>query len=574
MNNKEEKIESQEAENKEKKVTQVNLIAFDELIKDYQVDSPSCFVNYLAEIWRDLAKRSDDKKKGINKITFSKYYELPGLISERLFSVFDANRNDYLDPNEFIHGMTILFTTSFDNLVKFIFHFYDFDHDGLITKEDVRVILSYVPLQTQGYRTQTSDCALEDFNERIESQDELFKILKNAFEDKENMDQEEFIQVIQNKSSDIFIFILLYLMANRPFTPKTLELFESMNKDVIVPRIGQNLVQKIASPSLNSRFRSPSFININKNFDKNKTALSSIAGKPKEYINEELDEEVVDNIGFKVDLGRKKGRSRTEKVEGIQEVEHQPKSQKEHKITAEFRFRGKIIDDEDEDFSEDENIEQKHSVNSNISSCEGYLLKISSSQQIKRIWIKLVNKDIYYYKEKTDPVHKEMHNLSGVYIKENEPFNFNNVKYYSFSIIFPKKTETYYCDNSKQYSMWMIKLKQAIDFTNIDELYEMKEDIGQGKFGTVRKGIHKLSGRIVAIKSMNKTEMRIEDLELVKTEIDVLKISQHPNIIKLYDIFENEENIYISKIIYNNIFFSYGILWWRRPFFIYTKKRV
>ena len=68
--------------------------------------------------------------------------------------------------------------------------------------------------------------------------------------------------------------------------------------------------------------------------------------------------------------------------------------------------------------------------------------------------------------------------------------------------------------------------------------------------------------------------MRIEDLELVKTEIDVLKISQHPNIIKLYDIFENEENIYISKIIYNNIFFSYGILWWRRPFFIYTKKRV
>ena len=123
----------------------------------------------------------------------------------------------------------------------------------------------------------------------------------------------------------------------------------------------------------------------------------------------------------------------------------------------------------------------------------------------------------------------------------NKPFNFNNVKYYSFSIIFPKKTETYYCDNSKQYSMWMIKLKQAIDFTNLDELYEMKEDIGQGKFGTVRKGIHKLSGRIVAIKSMNKTEMRIEDLELVKTEIDVLKISQHPNIIKLYDIFENEE---------------------------------
>ena len=44
---------------------------------------------------------------------------------------------------------------------------------------------------------------------------------------------------------------------------------------------------------------------------------------------------------------------------------------------------------------------------------------------------------------------------------------------------------------------------------------------------------------------MDKKEMRIEDLELVKTEMDVLKISQHPNIIKLYDIFENEDFIYI-----------------------------
>ena len=36
-----------------------------------------------------------------------------------------------------------------------------------------------------------------------------------------------------------------------------------------------------------------------------------------------------------------------------------------------------------------------------------------------------------------------------------------------------------------------------------------------------------------------------QDLELVKTEIDILKISQHPNIIKLYDIFENQDCIFI-----------------------------
>jgi serine/threonine protein kinase len=44
---------------------------------------------------------------------------------------------------------------------------------------------------------------------------------------------------------------------------------------------------------------------------------------------------------------------------------------------------------------------------------------------------------------------------------------------------------------------------------------------------------------------MSKKEMNNEDLELVKTEIEILKVCQHPNIIKLYDIFENVDYIYI-----------------------------
>ena len=44
---------------------------------------------------------------------------------------------------------------------------------------------------------------------------------------------------------------------------------------------------------------------------------------------------------------------------------------------------------------------------------------------------------------------------------------------------------------------------------------------------------------------MAKKNMDKSDLELAKTEIDILKISQHPNIIKLYDIYENENYIYI-----------------------------
>lgn len=39
--------------------------------------------------------------------------------------------------------------------------------------------------------------------------------------------------------------------------------------------------------------------------------------------------------------------------------------------------------------------------------------------------------------------------------------------------------------------------------------------------------------------------MKLKELELQKREIEVLKICQHPNIIRLLDVFENPEYIYI-----------------------------
>jgi serine/threonine protein kinase len=59
--------------------------------------------------------------------------------------------------------------------------------------------------------------------------------------------------------------------------------------------------------------------------------------------------------------------------------------------------------------------------------------------------------------------------------------------------------------------------------------------------------------------------MTIQDLELVKTEIEILKIGQHPNIIRLYDTFESYNVIYISSESFNH---SNGILCRRRSIFL------
>ena len=50
---------------------------------------------------------------------------------------------------------------------------------------------------------------------------------------------------------------------------------------------------------------------------------------------------------------------------------------------------------------------------------------------------------------------------------------------------------------------------------------------------------------MVAVKVMSKKEMTVVDMELQRREIEILKMCQQPHIVRLLDIFENSDYIYI-----------------------------
>ena len=233
--------------------------------KSLQIEDEELLNKYLKEIWSELSKKSKEESiKGINKITFNKYYDLPGIISDRIFSLFDKGKDGILSLSEFTDGMKMLFsqTQTFDSLSKFIFNFYVFRSCNKIKKEDVRVVLSYVPLQKNDIEPIKEDNIViieEDFQDKVESQEQLFNILNIAFQDKEEMTFEEYINVIKYVNSDIFILILMFLLEKKPFSSTVIKLYslksDNKKKDVSkTPKISQ---QVIASPTLNSRFISP-----------------------------------------------------------------------------------------------------------------------------------------------------------------------------------------------------------------------------------------------------------------------------------------------------------------------------
>jgi len=178
---------------------------------------------------------------------------------------------------------------------------------------------------------------------------------------------------------------------------------------------------------------------------------------------------------------------------------------------------------------------------------EGEMIRKATETKLKKYWYCLLGKELYVYKNRKEEKHKGMHNLIGVFIKdEPEEYLDSTTVLYPFSLIFPgNKPRVYYLLNKEDKQKWMEAIKKVIGYSNLLDYYESKETLGKGKFGLVKAAVHKKTGKKVAIKVMAKKEMTVQDVELQRREIEILKMCQHPYIIRLLDIFENQDYIYI-----------------------------
>ena len=521
--------------------------------KGLQIEDEELLNKYLKEIWSDLSKRSvEENAKGINKITFNKYYDLPGIISERLFAVFDKDKDGILSLSEFVNGMKMLFSQveTFDSLAKFIFNFYDFRSCEKIKKEDVRIVLSYVPLQKtdiDAIKEENIEIVEENFQDRVESQEQLFNILNIAFKNKEEMNFEEYTNVVKNVNSDIFILILMFLLEKKPFSRESIKIYSSSvdspkKNDVSkTPKISQ---QVIASPSLNSRFLSPKLKKKSlmggkkRNIGAAQNILQLYSGVDNKPVDVNKDEKK-EKEKKKDDKESKRPQRRVRiKLDNL--MDKTPEISKNAFTFGKNKQNQESLENEKDDDDEEFNFEEEKCVR-----YEGYVYKYSQTQKkMKKTYFRLIGKDLYYYKKKEEEKHRGMHNLSGVFIKRGDDLEFEGKKYMSITILY-KNEKSYYFDNEEDFKTWFDKLNQAIQNKSLFDKYEVKQKIGKGKFGLVKAGINKETKKPVAIKIMAKKNMDKSDMELAKVEIDILKISQHPNIIKLYDVFENENYIYI-----------------------------
>ena len=508
---------------------------------------------------------------------------------------------------------------SFSETTKVIFDLLDFDKDGIIKKEDVTIILSYLPLNDV---SEEKEKKLESVREilgfQMKSLEEIDDIVSKTFKKYEGkMNFEQFKDTVQNKKSDVFLQIICFLYQEKPFKAKNIESmklkygdidddeYEKMMKSygnrsrkgvsVRIKTPNQSSTLSPAGSFFKRRFSIKGF-NLNDdqskdskdNKDSNKqnitfkessksiksnissglTKTDSELAIPEEYANKDL-ENNVDAYDKNISMVRlnnertlddynKLKKDKNSNLKDLMDHSKQRYSSPTKYLQEKAGLNSLALMNKDIDY--DKNLcpinEEENEANDNPEEekniCyENWVYKLTENKKLKKFYLVLINKDIYYYKDKEKKNFLGMHNLSGCFIQEggeNEKIVIENKNFYIFEIFFNNKSKTrkYYTPDFEISKQFVQKIKEAIGYMKFTDYYELKEVIGKGKFGVVNLGIHKKTQQQVAVKIINKDSIKtVEDKELVRIEIGILKLCHHPNVVRLLDHLENEDYIFI-----------------------------
>jgi hypothetical protein len=148
-------------------------------------------MSFLSDIFVNFQKRSNNN---FDTYTFQELIALPMIVSDKLYYTFTSHQEKQLTYQEFSSGLYDLLFGDIDDKMSIVFDLLDFDGDGIMTLEDVFLILSHFHL-------------IDNTTETIPI---LEKLITNFFgNNKYKLDKENCFNI--KKNFDVLLLTLLFL---------------------------------------------------------------------------------------------------------------------------------------------------------------------------------------------------------------------------------------------------------------------------------------------------------------------------------------------------------------------------
>jgi tRNA A-37 threonylcarbamoyl transferase component Bud32/Ca2+-binding EF-hand superfamily protein len=171
-------------------------------------------------------------------------------------------------------------------------------------------------------------------------------------------------------------------------------------------------------------------------------------------------------------------------------------------------------------------------------------------------WYILSGNCMYYYDDhnKKDMALRGVVFLTGNLVEEIEDHENELKGYWGFELTHQDiaagehhrhEKRVFYCKSQEERATWLSALQHAAEVVPVEDDYCIGKELGKGRFSIVNECVHKRTNKHCAVKVIDKRTIDPEDKGLLRTEIAVLKLVEHPNIIRLEGIYECKNYIYI-----------------------------
>ena len=164
----------------------------------------------------------------------------------------------------------------------------------------------------------------------------------------------------------------------------------------------------------------------------------------------------------------------------------------------------------------------------------------------KQRYYLLRGKFLFCFKRALDKVAKKSIFLPGCEV--DTLTDFVMTRRYGFRITEPEGRFTplrLYATSSAECKAWVEALKRGGAMVAVVEKYSFCETVGKGKFSVVKRAINKVNNKQVAVKVIDKKALNTKEQEFLRTELQILKVVRHPNLVHIHEITEFRDKVYI-----------------------------
>lgn len=509
-------------------------------------------VGRIRQIFDELTRQSSTSGERVDKASFLRYFPLPGMMGERLFSVFDRDGNGSIDFQEFLTGLTMIYHGTVEDKKKFLFCMYDLDGNGEVTKDELFTMLSHIPSafkMLQLYEPPLEEkggvSAVTTHHPSPQVEERVRKIVDSVFEGKsegETLSFDEFQLAVSRNSAISEIINIFYNEA----LPENELALDARDEPLVAANFGARKSSSTLQASNLSRGNS-----------------EVVCNSPKQRCKCPLCETT---IQFKhcIRCGSlMKGKQPVCGSCGIKLPEPQFCFACGHPLRSTFDQRGESSENsESEDdassvgsgTSSPKGGQNSTSVVSEGDEICGFLSKIGRTTQTRRTrFFILRDCFLYYYSSNSDETLKAPPKgvifLSGVIVSSMSSRD-NQAGHFGFIIKSGAKKRKFFCNGKEDQERWMSALLRASRTRVISDYYNVETDsppIGRGKFSVVYAGTSRTNKAEVAVKVLDAAglEKQADDREFIRSELAIVKLVSHPNIVKTIDVFEELDKIFI-----------------------------